>query len=103
MTAASVPAELLIAVVEYFQPLQVILFGSAARGDAGPDSDIELLVIPDDDTPPGAPDPGRRIPVASFLSSCRGCNSLPGVGLRAQEPDRWGLGLHGGKRGRDRL
>jgi len=35
MTAASVPPELLNAVVEYFQPLQVILFGSAARGDGG--------------------------------------------------------------------
>lgn len=52
MTAASVPRELLNAVVEYFQPLQVILFGSAARGDTGPDSDIDLLVILDDSAPP---------------------------------------------------
>jgi uncharacterized protein len=33
-------------------PLRVILFGSAARGDAGPDSDVDLLVILDDDAPP---------------------------------------------------
>ncbi len=30
----------------------MILFGSAARGQAGPDSDIDLLVVVDDDTPP---------------------------------------------------
>ena len=29
----------------------VILFGSRARGDDGPDSDIDLLVVVDDDTP----------------------------------------------------
>ena len=29
-----------------------ILFGSAARGEAGPDSDIDLLVVLDDDAPP---------------------------------------------------
>lgn len=31
--------------VERFDPEQVILFGSYARGTAGPDSDIDLLVI----------------------------------------------------------
>ena len=51
MTTAPVPSELLDAVVAYFRPLRVILFGSAARGDAGPDSDIDLLVLVDDDTP----------------------------------------------------
>ena len=52
MTTGAVPAELLDAVVGYFQPLRVILFGSAARGDAGPESDIDLLVILDDNSPP---------------------------------------------------
>jgi predicted nucleotidyltransferase len=28
-----------------FQPLRIILFGSYARGDAGPDSDLDLLVV----------------------------------------------------------
>jgi uncharacterized protein len=32
-------------VVKKFQPEQVILFGSHARGDAGPDSDVDLLVV----------------------------------------------------------
>jgi uncharacterized protein len=52
MSSALVPPELLDPVVAYFHPRRVILFGSAARGDAGPDSDIDLPVIVDDDTPP---------------------------------------------------
>jgi predicted nucleotidyltransferase len=48
---ALVPAALLDPVVAYFNPRRVILFGSAARGLAGPDSDIDLLVVVDDDTP----------------------------------------------------
>jgi len=46
-----VPAELLDRVVAYFDPNRVILFGSAARGQATPDSDIDLLVVVGDDTP----------------------------------------------------
>jgi predicted nucleotidyltransferase len=32
-------------IVQKFDPEQVILFGSQARGDAGPDSDVDLLVV----------------------------------------------------------
>jgi predicted nucleotidyltransferase len=32
-------------IVQNFNPLRVILFGSHARGDAGPESDIDLLVV----------------------------------------------------------
>lgn len=49
--SSAVPAALLDAVVSYFHPRRVILFGSYARGEAGPDSDIDLLVIVDDETP----------------------------------------------------
>ena len=45
------PRDLLDPVVEYFKPQRVILFGSRARGDAARDSDIDLLVVVDDDTP----------------------------------------------------
>ena len=34
-------------VVEKFHPDKVILFGSHARGEAGPDSDVDLLVVMD--------------------------------------------------------
>jgi predicted nucleotidyltransferase len=52
MTDAIVPAELLRSVVAYFEPRRIILFGSRARGEVGPDSDIDLLVVLDDDAPP---------------------------------------------------
>ncbi len=32
-------------IVKRFHPEQIILFGSQARGDAGPDSDVDLLVV----------------------------------------------------------
>lgn len=37
--------EIVRRVVEVADPDRIILFGSAARGDMGPDSDIDLLVI----------------------------------------------------------
>jgi HEPN domain-containing protein len=51
-THRACPRELLDPVVEYFKPQRVILFGSRARGEATRDSDIDLLVIVNDDTPP---------------------------------------------------
>ncbi len=32
-------------IVEIVQPVEIILFGSAARGNAGSDSDLDLLVV----------------------------------------------------------
>jgi hypothetical protein len=37
--------------VEVYHPLRIYLFGSAARGDAGPDSDYDLMVILPDEAP----------------------------------------------------
>jgi len=37
--------EIVRRVVQAAQPDRIILFGSAARGETGPDSDIDLLVI----------------------------------------------------------
>jgi predicted nucleotidyltransferase len=38
-------------IVEVAHPRQIILFGSAARGEMGPDSDLDVLVVVPDGTP----------------------------------------------------
>jgi HEPN domain-containing protein len=52
MRRPRIPRDLFDPVVDYFKPQRVILFGSRARGEATRDSDIDLLVVVDDDTPP---------------------------------------------------
>jgi len=37
--------------VEYYRPERIYLFGSAARGDCGPDSDLDFCVVVPDDAP----------------------------------------------------
>ena len=49
-------------IVGRFEPLQVILFGSHARGEAGPDSDVDLLVV--------LPEVGDRRETAIQIREC---------------------------------
>jgi len=49
-------AEIVRRLVEAYQPERVYLFGSHARGDAGPDSDYDLMVV----VPGQAPPPWQR-------------------------------------------
>ena len=42
--------ELVKRIVDAVHPLQIILFGSAARGEMGPDSDFDILVVMPDGT-----------------------------------------------------
>ena len=37
--------------IEAYQPDRIYLFGSKARGDYGPDSDFDLMVVVPDDAP----------------------------------------------------
>jgi uncharacterized protein len=46
-------------IVRNFNPDRIVLFGSHARGDAGPDSDVDLLVV--------LPFEGSPIPVAAKI------------------------------------
>jgi predicted nucleotidyltransferase len=47
-TAPQAPIDRMVQrIVKKFHPQQVILFGSHARGEAGPDSDVDLLVVMD--------------------------------------------------------
>ena len=61
-TKKEVIEEMTRRLVEFYSPVRIYLFGSEARGEAGPDSDLDFLVVVPDDTPeeklrPGA---GRR-------------------------------------------
>jgi predicted nucleotidyltransferase len=43
--------ELVRRIVEAVQPLRIILFGSAARGEMGTDSDVDVLVVMPENAP----------------------------------------------------
>lgn len=51
MTRDQVIMEVTRRLVDYFHPERVYLFGSAARGDAGPDSDLDFCVVLADNAP----------------------------------------------------
>jgi predicted nucleotidyltransferase len=45
-------AEIVRRLIAAYEPERIYLFGSWARGDAGPDSDYDLLVVVPDSSPP---------------------------------------------------
>jgi len=50
-------AEVVRRLVGVYHPLEIYLFGSAARGDAGPDSDYDIMVVVRDDVSRELQDP----------------------------------------------
>ena len=52
MTETELLQEITRRIVEAWAPKQLLLFGSRARGDARPDSDVDLLVVWKDENPP---------------------------------------------------
>lgn len=44
-------SEVVRRLVAAYQPERIYLFGSTARGEAGPDSDLDLLIVVPDDAP----------------------------------------------------
>ena len=48
----TVLSEVVRRLVEAYRPERIYLFGSVARGDAGPDSDYDIMVVVPDDAPP---------------------------------------------------
>jgi predicted nucleotidyltransferase len=51
LTKQEVIEEMTRRLVEFYRPVRIYLFGSEARDDAGPDSDLDFLVVVPDDTP----------------------------------------------------
>jgi HEPN domain-containing protein len=108
MAAPLVPRKLLDPVVEYFKPQRVILFGSRARGEATRDSDIDLLVIVDDDTPPeklalqAMHDAAKSYPRAADVIPMRAATFERYrniVGTLAAEADADGIVVYGSPKG----
>jgi uncharacterized protein len=70
-------AVLLARIIAHWQPSQIWLFGSRARGDAGDDSDWDLLVVAPDDAGDDLDDPlvGWRLQkgsgVYADIATCR--------------------------------
>jgi predicted nucleotidyltransferase len=52
-------AEVVRRLQELYRPEHIYLFGSTARGEAGPDSDYDLMVVVPDGTPAPLRDSGR--------------------------------------------
>ena len=57
--ADPVLAEVVRRLQELYHPEQIYLFGSTARGESGPDSDYDLMVVVPDSTPVALRDSGR--------------------------------------------
>lgn len=63
MTQAALLEHVTKTLVERFRPKRIVLFGSHARGDAGPDSDLDLFVEMDTTLRP----PERAIEVSEVF------------------------------------
>jgi uncharacterized protein len=58
MTLDEAIAEITYRLVAYYHPERIYLFGSAARGDGGPDSDLDFCAVLPDDAPENLYRPG---------------------------------------------
>ena len=54
--------------VDFYRPVRVYLFGSVARGDSGPDSDLDFCVVVQDDTSAEVFRPGASRPALTGIS-----------------------------------
>ena len=77
---------------ELYRPEQIYLFGSTARGESGPDSDYDLMVVVPDDMPALLRDSGRaykaiwRLGVASDVLVWTRSNFEDRLHLKASLP-----------------
>jgi predicted nucleotidyltransferase len=80
--------ELVRRTVEAVHPLRIILFGSAARGTMGPDSDVDLLIVM-----PGAVD--CRAVSRQLYRRLRGLNQAKDlVVVRESDLEQYGADPH---------
>lgn len=55
--------------IDFYRPVRIYLFGSQARGEAGPDSDLDFLVVVPDNTPPSRLRPAALAQVLSGIGT----------------------------------
>ena len=74
-------------IIREVAPEAIILFGSRARGDARPDSDVDLLVVEKD---PFSPQRSRRKEAARLYMALRGLAVSKDILLYSQDEfDHW--------------
>ena len=74
-------------IVREVSPETIILFGSRARGDARPDSDVDLLVV---ETEPFSPQRSRRKEAARLYIALRGLAISKDILLYSRDEfERW--------------
>lgn len=75
------------AIVREVSPEAIILFGSRARGDARPDSDVDLLVV---ESEPFSPQRSRRKEAARLYMALRGLALSKDILLYSRDEfDHW--------------
>jgi addiction module HigA family antidote len=85
--SASTLDEIVARIVEAVDPEKIVLFGSAASGDAGPASDIDLLVV---DREPFGPARSRRGRLRQIREALAGSGIAKDILLfSADEIERW--------------
>jgi len=68
MTARETDLQAIVSrLVDLFHPSRIYLFGSTARGDEGPESDLDLMVVVDDS------------PVPALQREMAACRALCGI------------------------
>ena len=72
MTTADVIQTMTDCIVRDFHPLRLILFGSHARGDARPESDVDLLVV----LPQVADKRRAAVEIRRALADLPGCKDI---------------------------
>ena len=70
------------AIVDAADPEQVILFGSRARGDARPDSDVDLIVI---EAEPFGPGRDRFAEINRLMRALGGCEVATDILVYSRE------------------
>lgn len=74
-------------IVREVSPEAIILFGSRARGDSRPDSDVDLLIV---ESEPFSPQRSRRKEAARLYIALKGSNVSKDILLYSREEfDHW--------------